>query len=254
MRKLLQCEYKKTRRRYIFLTALAITVIQLCWSFYGDYVDDFMITNGWMMLLYQFPMVNAIFFPILSIVVSSRLCDIEHKGGMFKQLSVMTQKGSIYDAKFLFGLGIVLACVLISWCATIIFGYIKGFEGNVPIKLYLLYLLFTVVPTVVVYLFQHILSMLFKNQAVTFFAGVIGTFVGLFAMFLPNLPLVRRLFIWGYYGVLQFVGLFGWTSETRYEYAYFSMMDIDWGCFLILAIAGVVMYVVGRNLFCRKEV
>lgn len=187
MIKLLQCEYRKTRGRYIFLTALAITAVQICWALYGKY-NEFTIRNGYMMFLYQLPLVNAIFMPLLSIIVSSRLCDIEHKGMMLKSLEVITDKGKIYDAKLIYGLAIVMFCNLVSWTAAIVFGYIKGFGGEFPVKLYLLYLLFTAVPTIAVYIFQHIMSLLFKNQAVTFFTGIIGTFCGVFSMFLPQLP------------------------------------------------------------------
>ncbi len=251
---LLQCEYQKTRGRYLFVTALAITAVQLCWILYGKYTDPFILQNGWMMFLYQLPLANAIFLPLLSTIVSSRLCDIEHKGVMFKQLSVIMEKKSIYNAKLLYGLGITLFCILLSWAATIIFGYCIGFGGHIPMGLYLLYLLFTAVPTIAIYIFQHSLAMLFKNQAIPFFAGIIGTFLGMFSMFLPNLPFLRRILIWGYYGTLQFVGLFGWTSETRYANAYFEVMDIDWLFFGILIVASIALYLLGRTLFIRKEV
>lgn len=253
MIQLLKCEFMKTRGRYIFLTAIAVTAISIVWGLYGNY-NDFSLTNGWMMFLYQMPLVNSIFMPLLSIVVSSRLSDIEHKGLMLKQLSAIAPKGKIYDAKMIYGLFMVLLCNLISWLVTIAFGYIIGFHSNVPIKLYLLYLLFTLTPTAVIYIFQHTLALLFKNQAVTFFAGIIGMFCGLFSMFLPQIPILRKLILWGYYGVLQFVGMFGWEKETRYANAYFEVMKIDWTFFIILIIAGIIIYAIGRNLFCRKEV
>lgn len=254
MIKLLQCEYKKTRGRYLFVTAVAITAVQLLWILYGNYTDAFIIKNGWMMYLYQLPLANAIFLPLLAAVVSSRLCDIEHKGMMFKQLAVITEKKAIYDAKLMYGLAITLFCVMLGWAAVIVFGYVIGFDGDVPLMLYLLYLLFTVVPTVAIYIFQHSLAMLFKNQAVTFLAGMAGTFLGMFSMFLPNLPFLRRTLIWGYYGALQFVGLFGWTNETRYANAYFEVMDIDWPSFGLLVFVSVLLYFTGRTIFCRKEV
>lgn len=148
----------------------------------------------------------------------------------------------------------MLICGLISWSITILFGYLKGFYDGVPIKLYLLYFLFTIVPTAVIYIFQHILSLMFKNQAVTFFAGIIGTFGGIFSMFLPSVPFLRKMLPWGYYGVLQLMGMFGWTKETRMENVYFEVLDIDWLFFGILIGAGVIMYIIGRYLFCRKEV
>lgn len=253
MRSLLQCEYRKTRRRYLLLTMLGITIVELVWALYGDYTP-FNIKNGWLMFLYQFPLYNAIFLPILSIVISSRLCDIEHKGLMLNQLGAMIEKEKLYDAKLLYGLGIVISSVLFSWLLLILFGMYMGFAGKIPWKLYLLYLLFTVVPTVIVYTLQHTLSLLFKNQAVTFFTGIIGEFCGVFALFLPYYPLLRKLFPWGYYGALQFVGMFGWSRETKMKNVYFAVMDIDWNFFWIQLVIGVLLYLIGRKLFCEREV
>lgn len=253
MIRMLKCEFMKTRRMYVFPTALAITVMCLCWCLYGEITDD-VIKHGWRMFLYQLPLINAIFLPLLSMVVASRLCNIEHKGLMLKELFCIKEKGALYDAKLLYGLGIICTSVLIMWTVTVIFGFINGFEGEFPLMLYLLYLLFTIVPTVVIYIFQHTLSLLFKNQAIAFFTGVIGEFAGLFSMFLPSFPFLRKILLWGYYGVLQFVGLFGWTKETRYENASFDLMPVDWTFFFVLIAAGVVIYFAGRALFCKKEV
>lgn len=253
MIKLLQCEFRKTRGKYIFLTALVLTAIQIGWALYGKYTDQ-TLNWGWMMFLYQLPLINAIFMPLLAIVVSARLADLEHKGNTLKQLAVITDKGRIYDAKFLYGFFIVALCILLNWIITIIFGYVIGFNGDVPIRLYLLYLLFTITPTMAIYIFQHTLSLLFKNQAVSFFAGIIGTFGGVFAMFLPQLPFLRKILLWGYYGVLQFVGMFGWTKETRMTYVHFDVMEIDALFFVILIGVSVMMYIIGRSLFIRKEV
>lgn len=257
MIRLLKCEYKKTRRRYIFLTAVIMTVLLLVWALYGNYSGDngnFIMQNGWLMFLYQLPLTNAIFFPLLAIIIASRLADIEHKGNNFKIICTITEKKKLYDAKLLYGIGIMVFSVIMFWTVTVIFGRLIGFAGEIPIKLYLLYLLFILTPTIAVYIFQHSLSMIFKNQAIAFFIGILGEFVGVFSMFLPSLPYLRRSVLWGYYGVLQFVGMFGWSKETRYENVYFEIMDIDWKSFLILTAAAVVIYLIGRRIFCEREV
>ncbi|MCM1186368.1 MAG: ABC transporter permease [Lachnoclostridium sp.] len=252
MIRLMECEYRKTRGRYVFLTALALTMVSLAWALYGKY-DDFTIQNGWRMFLYKLPIVNTIFMPILAIVTASRLCDIEHKGVMFKQILTMAPKGKVYDAKLLYGLFIMVVCSLSHWGMVLVFGYLKGFEGNVPLKLYLAYLLFTLVPTIAIYLFQHALSMVFPNQAAAFFVGIIGEFMGLLSMFLP-FSIFARLLLWGYYGELQFVWLLGWTKETRYAEAYYEVTGFDWTALGMIAAACIVIYVAGKILFCRKEV
>lgn len=243
----------KTRGCYVTLTALVISAVCMCWTFYGKITED-TLRLGWMMNLYQLPLINSIFLPLLSTVTASRLCGIEHRGLMMKQLCALEKKQNLYDAKLLYGLGIVMLCTVLMWAAVIIHGSIIGFEGEMPFRLYCLYLLFTVTPTAVIYVFQHSLSIIFKNQAVPFFVGVIGQFAGMFSMFLPNIPFLRKSLLWGYYGVLQFVGLFGWKKDTRYENAYFDLMPVDWTFFFVLLAAGVVIYFVGKRIFCKREV
>lgn len=257
MRKLFKCEYLKTNRRHIIPTALFVTLIACVWAFYdnnrSEDVAKFMLQNGWHVVLFQFPLINSIFFPLLSVIIASRLCDLEHKGSCLKLICTLTPRGRLYDAKLLYGLFITQSCVILFWIATIIYGMLCGFGESFPITLYLLYLLFTLVPTAAVYCFQHALSMNFKNPAVPFFTGILGEFVGLFAMFLPQYPILRRAVIWAYYGTLQFMGLYGYTKETRYAYAYFEHMGYDWAAFGILIALTIGIYLIGKTIFCRKE-
>ncbi len=249
---LLKCEHEKTRRRHVPATALILTAAMLVWI-YPKHQNADLLRLGWMEYLYELPLVNSVFMPLLSITVSSRLCDIEHRGAMLKQLAVTVRRGRIYDAKLIYGLAVVLFCVGLSWVMTVAIGYHAGFDGDVPIKLYLLYLLFTAVPTAAVYIFQHTLSLCFKNQAVTFISGITGMFLGVFSMFLPQLPWLRKSLIWGGYGALDFVGLFGWTKENRYKFARFDLMEIDWKFFAALIFVCAAMYAAEREMFKRKE-
>ena len=257
MKRLLQCEYQKSRGRWIFLTALALTVTAAVSALYGVCKGEnrqFILENGYLMLLYQLPMVNTIFFPVLGMVVASRLCDLEHKGDTLKLLCTLTEKGRLFDAKLLYGLGITLFCVCLYWAACLMAGVLLGFAGPVPWKPELLYLLFTLAPTAVIYVFQHSLSLLVKNQAVALCAGALGEFAGLFSMFLPQLPWLRRSLLWGYYGELQFVGLFDWDKDTRWTKAHFEMMGFDWRSFILLCLMGLGLYLLGRQGVIKKEI
>ena len=111
--------------------------------------------------------------------------------------------------------------------------------------------MFTIVPAVEIYVFQFSVSMLFKNQAVPFFIGAIGEFIGLFALFLPQYPWIRNSVIWGHYGALQFVGG-DWDKVTRISTFY--LMDINWVMFSVSILLCVAFYFIGRTLFVRKEV
>ena len=250
---LLKCEFLKTRHCHVLLTSLAVTVLGLCWGLYGNYTDV-LLKHGWRMFLYQLPLVNAIFLPLLAMLVASRLCGIEHKGDMLKGLCCMVPRGKFYHAKLLYGLGILTVCTVIMWSVTVAFGIYKGFQGDFPVRLYLLYLLFTLIPTMVIFILQYTLSLVFKNQAIPFSVGILGEFAGLFSMFLPQIPLLRKCVLWGYYGTLQFVGMFGWSKDTWYASVHFDVLPIDWFSFGALIAAGVALYFIGRYLFIKKEV
>lgn len=249
---LIKCEFMKTRHRPVFITALAFTLIGVFAGIKGDYSK--VLHLGWRMWLYQMPLINALFLPFLANMVAAMLWGIEHKGAMLKQLCTATRRGSLYDAKLLFGLGIMVFCVLSAWGITLAYGCYAGFTGGCPIYLYLLYLLFTLVPTVAIYIFQHSLALLVKNPAMPFFTGMLGQFIGVFAMFLPSLPWLRRLLPWGYYGALQFVGMFGWTKEYRYERVHFDLLPIDTKALAFIVAMALIMYLTGKYLFIKKEV
>lgn len=250
MRILLKCEYLKSRRRWLLPMAIALIGVELVWVMHGNLSED-NLSKGWMMYLYQMPLANTIFLPLLSIAVSSRICDLEHKGHMQKQLCCIASRGMLYSAKLIYGLGIIMACLLIQFTGLYIWGKLRGFGGEFPVKLYMLYWLATIAATAAIYIFQHTLSLFIKNQAIPFFIGIIGEFLGLFSMFLPQYPLLRNSLLWGYYGALQFVGG-DWDRETRISTFYY--MGVDWAAFALLTAAALFIYLIGRNLFSCKEV
>ena len=148
----------------------------------------------------------------------------------------------------------MLLCAVLFCAAAVLSGQVVGFTKPLPVKLYLIHLIFTLVPTAALYVLQHSLSMLIENQAVPLCVGALGEFMGLFSMFLPQLGALRRYFPWGWYGALQFVGLFGWTKETRYAGAYLAVMGYDWPCLAIAVFAALCFYAIGRGLFSQKEI
>lgn len=251
--KLLKCEYLKTRKRYMWITAFVITAFGLIWTLHGVY-NDFILDNGWMMFLYQLPVINALFLPLLAMVIASRLADVEHKGLMLKQLCPITKKGKLFDAKLVYGLLITAVSLIIMYGGIIIFGHYIGFRAEFPAKLYTIFFLFTVTTTFIIYTLQHTLSLLIKNQIVPFCIGIIGEFIGIISLFLPSVPILRKSILWGYYGVLGFVGMFGWDKNSRYANVSFEVMNIDWTAFIILIAAGILIYVIGRKIFCEKEI
>lgn len=252
MIRLLKCEYLKTKRKYIFLTAAAAMAVYFIWIFHGSGATEAELKHGWMLLLYQLPLVNTIFMPFLCIITASRLSAPEHKGIMLKQLCTIASKRRLYDAKLMYGAFIMSLCTASGCLGVILFGTLKGFGGIFPSAMYMRYFLYTLMPTLEIYIIQHTLALMFRNQAIGFFTGITGEFIGLFSLFLPNIGWLRKIIPWGHYGQLDFIGLYGWSKETRMKYIYFSPMDTQ-KFELIIPVLCIILYLTGAYLFERKE-
>lgn len=245
-----KAEYRKTRRRYLLLFVLGMSVIALLWALNGKISEDAR-AKGWYMLLYQMPLINALMLPMIAMLLSSRLGDLEHKNNMLKHLCCMTERGKLYDAKLLYGFGLMLIGILIQWCGIIVDGLFRHhFGGSFLLKEYLLLLLFTIVPTAAVYVLLHTVTMCCVKPAVPYIVGIIGEFAGVLSMFLPYIWFSKAT-PWGYYGVLMLIGA-EYDRATRISTYFYR--EIDWNGFAAILIITIVIYVVGRIIFCRKEI
>ena len=77
---------------------------QLLW--FGAYLtrqDEADLVQGWMLLLYNLAMIDAIVLPVSVATLASKSCELEHKGSTLKLLETMASPGSLYGAKL--GLG-----------------------------------------------------------------------------------------------------------------------------------------------------
>ncbi|WHH56916.1 ABC transporter permease [Petroclostridium sp. X23] len=249
MIKALAMEFRKIRRRRVWAIVAALILVQILWSLWGiQGMDAHDLSQGWMYFLYQFPLLNSIMMPVIAAVVASRICDIEHKGQMFKLLNTVMPVGRLFAAKFLCGALYMLAVVILQLVVIVAVGYATGFDGNPPPDKLLYYLLFTTAVNLTILLLQQVLSLLFKNQMIPLTVGIIGSFAGLFTMFFPKS--LEKLVLWGYYGVLMFVGM-NWDKATRITDFYY--MPVDWAGFITLTVMFFIIYTAGCALFIRKE-
>ena len=74
--KLLRLEFFKCRRRKILLVCAAVLAAELLWlvtTFLRQDAED--LVQGWMLLLYDLAMVDAIIMPISVATIASRNCE-----------------------------------------------------------------------------------------------------------------------------------------------------------------------------------
>jgi len=249
MRTALSAEFRKIRRRKVWLIVAAMIFVQLLWALWSiRRLDASALSQGWMRCLYEFPLLNSIMMPIIAAVVASRLCDIEHKGQTFKLLETIMPAGRLFDAKFLCGAVYMLAAVLAQLVMIVGAGRAAGFSGGVPVEKLMYYLVFTLSVSLAILLLQQVLSLLFANQMIPLALGLVGGLAGLYMMFFPQA--LAKLILWGYYGVLMLVGM-DWDRTTRITD--FHYVSVDWSGFIALIVMFCVIYAVGRTLFVRKE-
>lgn len=244
-------EIKKTKGKFIWgilLGGLLLDFVWLYWIFLK--MDDVERAEGCYNLLMSMPLVNTITLPIMAAVIASRLCDMENKGNTYKLLCTLQEKGEIFRNKLILGGLYILWFSLLQLCLFFFLLWKYRVPQELPMEQIGYFFLSTFVTSVVLLLLQEILSLMMDNQLYPLFIGLIGTFIGLFSWFFPNLPL-RYMIPWGYYCVGCTVNYI-YDKETRAME--FFTIPFSYGGFAALLLFAVLLYLYGRNLFLKKEV
>lgn len=224
MCKALQMEFWKCRRRMVGLVCLAFVAVQLLWV--GRTLFDMTpeeLSQGWMLIIYDLILIDAIMMPTTAAVLASRNCDLEHKGSTLKLLETLVPAGRLFDAKLCWGAIHIAATLLARTAGFLLLGRLLGLPEQVPWDKFGLLFFFSFFVSLTIYLLQQDLSLFFQNQAVALVLGLFGSFVGLLSMFFPQW--VQKLVIWGYYGVLAIAGM-NWDPDTRVTEFYWMQIDL----------------------------
>ena len=247
---LLKLECFKCRRRHIVLVCAAVLGVELFW--FGAFLtrqDAEDLAWGWMLLLYNLALIDAIILPLSVAVLASRSCELEHKGTTLKLLETMATPGTLYTAKFSWGALVLVALLIVRWALFMGVGILWQFPGEVPWGRFGIFTLISWAVSMMVYALQQGLSLRFANQAVPLICGIFGSFAGLLSLLFP--VGIQRVIPWGYYGLMSLAGMH-WDEATRFTAFYWRVPEpLDVG---LLLLWGAAFLVVGRTLFVRKEV
>lgn len=248
--KLLRLEFYKCRRRKIVLVCAAILAVELIWmAAFLTRQDSEDLAQGWMLLLYNLAMVDAILLPISVATLASRSCELEHKGATLKLLETMASPGKLYAAKLAWG-ALVLAVLLVLRSGLFAaMGVAARFPGEIPWGRFGIFTVISWAVSMMIYALQQGLSLRFANQAAALVCGIAGSFLGILSMLFP--PALGRCVPWGYYGLLALVGM-DWDEVTRITTFYWKWPEPT--DLLLLCLWAAVFLIVGRTLFVRKEV
>ena len=209
----LKLEFYKTKRQGMWLLLLIVWLFQHVYLSYGMERNDQRLAQGWLLLLYNLPLINAIILPIFYAVLASKLIDYEHKENTWKLLETLQSKTCLFLSKTWIGLCYILLFSCMQLISIFIIGSFYDFSGKPDLLAYALYFVQTILISFVLYLLQLILSFAFTNQAFSLCVGLAGGMMGLFIMFFPR-SILYEIIPWGLFGANMFVGM-NWDSITR---------------------------------------
>lgn len=243
-------EKKKVRRRNIWMIPLSFLAFEVLWVFWqlkNAAPED--LETGYLMLFYNFPMINTILLPIMVAVIASRLCDMEIKGDTLKLLYTMQKSTSFYDCKYLAGLKYLLFFSLAQTALILLAGRFYHFSGSADPVMLTENMAVVFLVSAALLCIQQLLSLISDNQILPLVTGIGGAFLGLFSMFFP--ASAARFVLWGYYAAFPTVGM-NWDPDTRFT-EYFEK-GFPLRPFLLFLLFTVVLYFVCRTIITKKEV
>lgn len=251
MLKMLQLEFFKIRRKKIWLMVILFLMVEMVWAFMS--VTRSIASNPedarWESIIYVVSSMNGLFLPILSAIVVSRICDMEHKGNTWKMLVATNVKRSkLFSAKFICANSLLLLALIIQTVFIMLFGNLNNFLGSFPLHLFISFLGGSFITTMVITAIQQWISLAIKNQAFALCLGMVGGFIGMTAAMFPSS--IRHFFIWSYYLDLSPVS-YSYTESLGTVYAQESInIPLIISALVMLAI----FYLLGRINLNRQEI
>lgn len=248
MMKALSIEFQKIRHRNLGLTVAIMSFVQFIWALWA--IKDksgHQLSQIWMYSIYSFSTFNCIMMPILVAVIASRISDIEHKGNTFKLLKTIMPSSELFNAKFLCGAFYMLIIVILQILMIVFIGNLRGTNEKVPVGYFAYYGLFTLAVSLTLLVLQLILSLQFVNQMITFIVAIVGSLLGLYSLFLGN---AAKFILWSYYAFLSPVKMNWDRAAEKVDFYWDSIPLME--CLVLISIF-IVLYIMGKRLFVRKE-
>lgn len=247
---MLKVEFSKLKRPKVWIIILAVLVTQLAWSFYA--LNSYSRKNDylqWEYISYQFGSLNTLIMPVLISVISSRICDIEHKGNCLKLLNTIVTPQKTYNIKLLVSFIYILFIILGQLFCIFISNLFFHFDSELPIEQLIFYIIVTACVSLCILSLQQALSFIIQNQIISLIFGLAGAFIGIMSLYVGGI--IMDLSIWSYYGVLCTV-FSDWNIESKT--LSLNFISLDFKPLILIILIGALFYIVGSYIFVRKEV
>lgn len=245
----IRAEHKKLRHTKAFLVPLGFLIFETLWTMWQiNSAKSSDISQGYLMMFYNLPIINTILMPLMISVIASRVCDMEVKGDTLKILYTMQKQGSFFDFKYLSCLRYITFFIIGQGIMILFLGTVEHL-GAFSLSRFFIYLITVFAVSAVVLSIQQTLSLVSHSQLLPLGIGIVGSFLGLFSLFFQK-P-VAYLVLWGYYANFSMIGM-NWDPDTRIIDYY--VISFPLSRFLIFLAAGVLIYMICRMIVVKKEV
>ncbi|MDQ0723061.1 ABC transporter permease [Paenibacillus xylanexedens] len=248
--KALSLEYYKIRRKRIWVMLSLFLAAEMIWASMSMSISisRSAANASWEALIFSIASMNGLFLPIISAIVVSRICDMEHKGNTWKMLMTTNiGRNHVYTAKYICANSLILYGILAQAVFIVGFGLSKNISGPLPFSLLMQFVIGTLLTTLAITALQQWLSLTVRNQAFALCLGMLGGFIGTTSGLFP--AGVRHLFIWSYYMDLNPVTyIYSATSGTYVS----GMLPV--GLFLAALLMAAIFYFAGNIHASRKEI
>lgn len=208
----LRAEFKKSRRRYHFVTAGVIALFVLLWATQTGGTGHDRLQHGYSALFYAIPIMNAVIMPLGMAVLASRSWDMENKENTCRLLFTLQSRQALFFGKAILGLLENLLICTVEGAGVLALGRLYGYPEALSLSQLGWLVLCTFTVNEMLFFLWLWLSIHFSNQVPTLAAGMIASLSGLFAAFMPEA--VSFFLPWGYY--IPLLGMrMDWNSGTR---------------------------------------
>lgn len=250
--KALFLEYFKIRRKRIWMMLTLFLGAEMAWASMSLSISISRNTDNasWEALIFSISSMNGLFLPIISAIVVSRVCDMEHKGNTWKMLmTTNTARNQVYAAKYICANSLILYGIIAQAVFILGFGWFKEIGGDMPFLPLLQFVIGTMITTLLVIALQQWLSLTVRNQAFALCLGMLGGFIGTTSGLFP--PGIRQFLLWSYYMDLSPVTYVYSTASTTGSYV--SGMPPA-GLLIAAMLLTVILYFAGSFHASKQEI
>lgn len=199
-------EYAKLRRRRLPAIGIGVVSIGLLFSSAGLFTSggrasfDDPTATPWLQLMLTFALTCALVFPLLVAILGSRAVEIEHEGnGWILARMVGRGRGALCRIKLLALTPILFALILAQFTLQVVIARAAGLDQPIDFGLWTRFGACVFAVSTALLALHICFSAWVDNQVVGLGLGVVGSFLGLFSLFLP--PSFAAVLPWGYYAI-----------------------------------------------------